>query len=322
VHRQVYAERERLILEQEGLDRAALGDHTNELLSLHDSFHNFDLDKSGVLEYQEVMGALLESGMIPRAGEARRRVETLVSDAISEASGARLGGSRHEWNLNTPRFGIDFLAYLKLIYEVRKEYQSAHHFELKQRFIALDSDHNGCLSFAEAATMFKEQGLLPQTWQDQKEMQQLLEEADGDNSGEIDFDEFMMLNQRITETLRANERSREYQTGTTLGFDRNQMTELRASFNALDTDGSGTLSIKECRRVLVSLHNNMSSGELTKIFNIIDKDKSGAIDFCEFLYFMKSIQDPKFELQGFMEEKTDLAWCSYEGGLQKKAAPQ
>eukprot|EP00567_Pseudictyota_dubia_P001871 CAMPEP_0197464540 /NCGR_PEP_ID=MMETSP1175-20131217/64075_1 /TAXON_ID=1003142 /ORGANISM="Triceratium dubium, Strain CCMP147" /LENGTH=422 /DNA_ID=CAMNT_0043000521 /DNA_START=3 /DNA_END=1272 /DNA_ORIENTATION=- len=82
--------------------------------------------------------------------------------------------------------------------------------------------------------------------------------------------------------------------------------ELRESFNMFDKDGGGTISLDELREVMkkmggggtISLDElrevmkkmgqHLSEDELVEVFNTVDKDKNGEIDFDEFTDMMQS----------------------------------
>lgn len=64
------------------------------------------------------------------------------------------------------------------------------------------------------------------------------------------------------------------------------IAKLWEAFKAFDTDGSGLISRKELRDVMLSLGQNPSDGEVRDLINEVDIDRSGAIDFDEFKTLM------------------------------------
>ena len=65
-----------------------------------------------------------------------------------------------------------------------------------------------------------------------------------------------------------------------------QIIEFREAFQAFDKDGNGSISTKELGTVMRSLGQNLSEAEIKQMIEIVDEDKSGTIDFKEFLNLM------------------------------------
>ncbi|KAF8652894.1 hypothetical protein AX16_004082 [Volvariella volvacea WC 439] len=62
--------------------------------------------------------------------------------------------------------------------------------------------------------------------------------------------------------------------------------EFKEAFALFDKDGDGTITTKELGTVMRSLGQNPSETELQTMIGEVDKDKSGSIDFSEFLDMM------------------------------------
>ena len=65
-----------------------------------------------------------------------------------------------------------------------------------------------------------------------------------------------------------------------------QKAEIKEAFDLFDTSGSGTIEAKELRVALQALGYEPSKLEIDKLIQDVDKDKSGKIDFHEFLDIM------------------------------------
>ena len=65
-----------------------------------------------------------------------------------------------------------------------------------------------------------------------------------------------------------------------------QIIEFREAFQAFDKDGNGSITTKELGTVMRSLGQNLSEAEIKEMIDIVDEDKSGTIDFQEFLHLM------------------------------------
>ncbi|KAF4956141.1 hypothetical protein FSARC_11671 [Fusarium sarcochroum] len=65
-----------------------------------------------------------------------------------------------------------------------------------------------------------------------------------------------------------------------------QITEYEEAFHLFDRDGDGQISINELGVVMRSLGQNPSDAELHDMINEVDVNRSGAIEFLEFLAMM------------------------------------
>ena len=65
-----------------------------------------------------------------------------------------------------------------------------------------------------------------------------------------------------------------------------QIAEFKEAFQMFDKDGDGSITTKELGTVMRSLGQNPSEDEIRQIIEEIDEDKSGTIDFKEFLHLM------------------------------------
>ncbi len=65
-----------------------------------------------------------------------------------------------------------------------------------------------------------------------------------------------------------------------------QIVEFKEAFHIFDKDGDGLITTKELGTVMRSLGQNLSEDELKAIIEEVDVDKSGTIDFQEFLNLM------------------------------------
>ena len=92
--------------------------------------------------------------------------------------------------------------------------------------------------------------------------------VDTDNSGEIDFSEF------VTATVNRNDLLSD--------------EKLKMAFNYYDKDGSGDISIQELKEAL-GKGKNVSDAVWNKIISEVDKDGNGEIDFEEFKVMMKKL---------------------------------
>merc|ERR1712062_240583 len=79
-----------------------------------------------------------------------------------------------------------------------------------------------------------------------------------------------------------------------------QKAEIREAFDLFDTEGTGTINVKEIKVAMRALGFEPKKEELKQMIAGVETDGSGAIDFNDFLKIMSqkmSERDPKEEIQ-------------------------
>ncbi|XP_047330295.1 calcium-dependent protein kinase 17-like [Impatiens glandulifera] len=145
---------------------------------------------------------------------------------------------------------------------------------LKQMFKGMDTDNSGTITLEEL-----KKGLSQQegTKLSEYEVQQLMEAADADGNGTIDYDEF------IAATMQINRMDRE--------------EHLYTAFQYFDKDNSGYITIEELEQALREF--GMSDAKLiNEIISDVDADHDGNINYDEFAAMMRkgnpeAAQNPK-----------------------------
>ncbi|KAK6925802.1 EF-hand domain [Dillenia turbinata] len=75
-----------------------------------------------------------------------------------------------------------------------------------------------------------------------------------------------------------------------------QIAEFREAFSLLDKDGDDCITTKELGTVMRSLGQNPTEAELLDMINKVDTNKTGTIEFKEFLMLMEQrMKDDSFE---------------------------
>merc|ERR1711870_172391 len=92
-----------------------------------------------------------------------------------------------------------------------------------------------------------------------------------------------------------------------LGFTRTEVYALRNSFEMLDADGGGVLSLSEVERAVQLMGWRIPHNKLQKIILDVDEDGSGELDFREFLPFMKRVEQEFIDAGIPIEKKEDVA---------------
>ncbi|CAD6447131.1 1f3d4e3a-b56d-4fd1-a0e1-481fe67ab24e [Sclerotinia trifoliorum] len=134
----------------------------------------------------------------------------------------------------------------------------------RDAFSIFDKDGDGTISTAELAEAMKSLGQNPSD----AEIQDMINEVDVDQSGTVDFDEFLKM-----------------MTTETKGVDFEQ--EMRSAFKVFDVDGSGTISPEEIYKLMASLGENLSEEEIKSMVKEVDKNGDGSIDYDEFVSFIR-----------------------------------
>lgn len=145
------------------------------------------------------------------------------------------------------------------------------------------------MSLAECSRLLENVGLSPKTRQEQRHIAVLLEAMDEDGSGELDFEEFAHLCQRVQEMLQIILHQDELKTAKSLHITVAQLHEYKSVFEHLDVHETGQLSLEIVRGIVDSLHITISGDELYAIFTEVDDDESGFIEFGEFLKLLSLV---------------------------------
>uniref|UniRef100_A0A803NIR4 non-specific serine/threonine protein kinase n=1 Tax=Cannabis sativa TaxID=3483 RepID=A0A803NIR4_CANSA len=131
---------------------------------------------------------------------------------------------------------------------------------LREMFTAMDTDNSGAITFDELKAGLRRYG---STMKD-TEIRDLME-ADVDNSGTIDYGEF------IAATVHLNKLERE--------------EHLLAAFQYFDKDGSGYITVDELQQACAE--HNMTDVFLEDVIREVDQDNDGRIDYGEFVAMMQ-----------------------------------
>lgn len=129
----------------------------------------------------------------------------------------------------------------------------------KETFDLFDKDQNGTISTSELGSIMRAVGHNPT----EQDLEDILKEIDKDNSGAVEFDEFVEL------------------MGRTF-TDQGTADELYQAFSLFDKDGSGNISLSELGQVMENLGEKLSPEELQLMIQEADLDGDNEISFTEF----------------------------------------
>lgn len=137
---------------------------------------------------------------------------------------------------------------------------------LKRAFDSFDQEKRGAISTDIVATILK---MMGQTVNRQI-LKSVIEEVDVDGSGELEFNEFVMLATKFM-----NEEDEE-----------EMKKELKEAFRLYDKNGEGFIPTQVLREILKELDDKLTDEELDGMVEEIDADGSGTVDFDEFMDMM------------------------------------
>lgn len=102
-----------------------------------------------------------------------------------------------------------------------------------------------------------------------------------------------------------------------------KLEEYRAAFNAVDNGGNGTISATEIAQLFESLGTPLSYDKLVRVMATYDVDKSGQIDFWEFLrMFRDELLDLKEILEYIKMQPTQKSEQQAKVGMMLHTPPQ
>lgn len=122
----------------------------------------------------------------------------------------------------------------------------------------------------------------------------ILGDVDEDGSGTLNFDEFLILMEQYQKEADKEEAARAF-------FSEHEVEQFRKLFQLYDKDKSGTLTVMELDPLLNKLGKAPKTKQeqkmLTKVLSEIDADRSGTIDFREFLQLLRRfIDEAEYEM--------------------------
>mmetsp|Transcript_16304 Transcript_16304/g.19541 ORF Transcript_16304/g.19541 Transcript_16304/m.19541 type:complete len:168 (+) Transcript_16304:42-545(+) len=136
--------------------------------------------------------------------------------------------------------------------------------EIREAFDLFDTDGSGSIDKNELKVAMRALGFEPK----KEEIAKMIQDIDKDNSGEIDFPEFLeMMTAKMGE--------------------RDSKTEILKAFRLFDDDETGYITLENLRRVAKEIGENMTDKELQEMIEEADRTNDGKVSEDEFLRIMK-----------------------------------
>ncbi|ORY23275.1 EF-hand calcium-binding protein, Caltractin-cdc31 subfamily [Naematelia encephala] len=135
--------------------------------------------------------------------------------------------------------------------------------EIKEAFELFDTDKDGAIDYHEMKVAMRALGFDLK----KSEVLNLMRGVVRDDTGLVEFEGFLRI---MTEKLQS----------------RDPLTDLRRAFHLFDDDNTGTISLKNLKRVARELGENLGEEELQAMIDEFDLDQDGEISEAEFLAIM------------------------------------
>ncbi|CAK8989769.1 unnamed protein product [Durusdinium trenchii] len=153
--------------------------------------------------------------------------------------------------------------------------------ELQALFHSADKDDSGLLSFTEMSLVLREGN--PELTD--KELALLFREIDTNGDLTVDFKEFAKYLNSMSAGKLQKSKSREQVTAE----------RCKEEFFKVDENSDGKLSREEMAELLRKGNPEITEDELTLLFDTMDQDGNGSLDFEEFVDYITGFQRPKPE---------------------------
>ena len=137
--------------------------------------------------------------------------------------------------------------------------------EYKEAFALFDNKNNNTIAIKDLATVLRSLGQNPS----ETEVAEMLQLADPDGAGVVDFDTFLSLIQ-----TKVKEQDNE--------------GEIRESFRVFDKEGNGKISSSELRHIMTTLGDKLTEDEVDEMLNEAEADPSGMINYEAFARILTS----------------------------------
>ena len=128
--------------------------------------------------------------------------------------------------------------------------------EIKEAFDLFDTDGSGNIDQKELKVAMRALGFEPK----REEIKKMIADVDKDNSGVIDFPEFLTMMARKMKDTDSEE-------------------EIREAFRVFDKDGNGFISAAELRHVMTNLGEKLTDEEVDEMIREADIDGDGQVNY-------------------------------------------
>jgi Ca2+-binding EF-hand superfamily protein len=272
--------RERQIMQQVDLDLDRFKEHRNELIRLYDCFEFYDSDRSGYLSQKEAKQLLKHVGLQPYRPPSRA---AMVSKFLQDAD-----PHGHQ--------GLNFPEFLTLISQVRKVHKRMRDASLRYQFRSL-ANTNGRLDIDTVDAALVAAGIGGRTQEAKETQRNIIYDGDVDNSGDISYDEFASICQRVQERRQHQAMEQIIQFATSVGIERRRLADYMCAFDQHDIHDNGTLGLDAIDEALRALSIRPSGDALQELFARLDIRRDQQVPLMKFLEVMHEASSARMKRQ-------------------------
>ena len=251
------------------------------------AFRQFDSDGSGSIDFQELTQMFKYLGQ----GNNPQQIKSIFDKIDTDKSGA-----------------IEWVEFLKMMLELYPEKQVA--FEEKyygpwregfpefskeeidmfiESFNAYDLDGSGAIDFDELDAAFKSMG----QHSSKQEIQNIIAKV-SDGGNEVSWPGFLKIMKMISPNeMKAYEEKFFGPAAKFPQFSRDDVETFIKAFRQFDTDGSGSMDAKELEAMFKYMGQGSTSQQIQQMVTKYDTNKSGVIEWSEFLHMMADLYGDK-----------------------------
>jgi len=168
--------------------------------------------------------------------------------------------------------------------------------EFQEAFTMFDKDGGGSIDASELKDLMLSVG---QNCSD-KELRDMVEAADADGTGDIDFLEFaVLMAHKMTDETKDD--------------------SLKKAFQVFDSSGDGFIDSNEMRKIMFNLGENLQQGDVEAVIREVDVDGDGQIDYKEFAKILASEKEGQKGAKFKSQEKERIPHLAADHKAHKQA---
>lgn len=271
------------------LDNLLFRQFREEITGLDKLFKSVDTDCSGLLDDEEVNRLLKEIGILPSRKQEQQDVlasiKLLVAPKMEE-----LGG-------------VDFLSFLSLIEKSRKMLNLRIQKKLIEVYPEWGKNPSSTININYLNNnLFKDMNIKARSREESRVMHLIIKEADADGDDKYTLKEVQVIVRKVQEQLRQMQLAKEIQVAAEVKFTEDELNQARFAFQQLDDDCSGALDKDETRKAANLLGKEFTNTSFATAFARLDSDRSGSLEFLEFIRFLHYLQTDGKDYEQPVEE--------------------
>jgi calcium-binding protein CML len=232
-------------------------------------FDLFDTDKSGAIGHSELKNLAKHLGVELTEEELFESVRSIGTPIVDDDFDLPFRAFV-KWLKHAEASGDEFaLLKAKITAGGNKALNNQQIARLKEVFDHFDADGSGSIDAEELGNVFLSMGQEAT----QEEMTKLINSVDDDESGEIEFGEFMVL-------MCSNFGTQSFET------------DMRGEMEAIDPDTTGRISVQQMRELMMQTTGGLlTSAEMDDIINTACHHKSGDVEYMKWESLWEACRD-------------------------------